>query len=214
MTDEQFVDHYEVLHLSPTADRETLERVFRLLAKRYHPDNAKSGDADLFREIDTAYRVLSDPERRAAYDARYDNLKGVQWNLYEHGSAMGVQEQDRRIFHGVLSLLYVARRRDPEAGGLGGVHLEQMLGIPREHLEFPIWYLRRRGWVEVLNNGQYAITVEGIDKIASKELSVPENRLLPETSEAVGDERSGPENGGPEALDMPRPTAHTREAEA
>ena len=157
--------------------------------------------------------MLSDPAQRAAYDAQYDHLKGVQWNLYEHGAAIGVQEQDRRIFHGILSLLYVARRRDPRAGGLGEVHLEHMLGVPREHLEFPIWYLRQRGWVEVLNNGQLAITVEGIDKVASRELDLPESRLLEESIQG-SDAPAEPDEQHSDAIDMPRPTSHVREAEA
>jgi len=216
VTQREFVDHYEVLQLSQNADGETLDRVYRMLAKRFHPDNAKSGDAERFREVDDAFRVLSNPEKRAAYDAQYEHLRGVQWNLYEQGAAIGVQEEDRRIFHGVLSLLYVARRRDPEAGGLGIVPLERMLGVPVEHLRFPIWYLRRRDWIEVLNNGQYAITIDGIDTIASKRLSLPDSRLIPETSE------TDPAWGGsdreadirPEALEMPHPSGHAPEASA
>jgi DnaJ-class molecular chaperone len=45
-----FVDHYEILQVSQTADTETIERVFRLLAKRYHPGNADTGDPRQFDE--------------------------------------------------------------------------------------------------------------------------------------------------------------------
>ena len=41
-----FVDYYEVLQLSQTANADTVERVYRLLAKRYHPDNRETGDVD------------------------------------------------------------------------------------------------------------------------------------------------------------------------
>ena len=205
-----FVDHYEVLQLSQNADTETLERVYRLLAKRHHPDNATSGNAERFREVHTAYKVLIDPELRAAYDVQYDKQNGMQWQLFEQGAALGGREEDQRIFHGVLSLLYVARRRDPESGGLGALRMETMLGVPREHLEFPIWYLKKRGWIEVLHNGQLAITVEGIDKISTRELVLPDNRLLAEspTGEA---ERTAPDEsaaGHPEVLEMPHPTGH------
>jgi hypothetical protein len=57
-----------------------------------------------------------------------------------------------------------------------------MLGTPREHLEFPLWYLRRRGWVEILPNGLLAITVDGVDRLGSKELALPNDRLLTEPS--------------------------------
>ena len=182
VTKKVFIDHYEILQVSQTADAETIDRVFRLLAKRYHPDNSVTGDPRQFDEARKAHDLLSNPERRARYDITYDDEKGHQWRIFDQGSAADGREQDRRIFHGVLSLLYVARRRDPEGGGLGVVHLERTLGVPREHLEFPMWYLRRRGWIETLNGGQIAITVEGVDMLGSQELSLPHDHLLAESS--------------------------------
>jgi len=186
-----FVDHYETLQLSAGADGDTIERVYRLLAKRFHPDNQLSGDPDQFNEVHRAYETLSDPERRAKYDVTYDEEKGHQWRIFDQGSAADGPEQDRRIFHGVLSLLYVARRREPEHGGLGAVHLERMLGVPREHLEFPLWYLRQRGWTETLSGGKLAITVEGIDVLGNNELSLPRDRLLTASSATTVDEGPG-----------------------
>ena len=182
MNKRPFVDHYEVLQVSPSADAETIERVYRLLAKRYHPDNLASGDTDRFTEVQRAFDALSNPERRAAYDVKYDEEKGLQWQIFEQRTASDDRDQDQRIFHGILSLLYVARRRDPEDGGLGPVHLERMLGTPREHLAFPLWYLKRRGLIEIIGNGLLAITVEGVDKLGSKDLSLPQDRLLTESS--------------------------------
>ena len=147
MTD-AFNDHYEVLQLSPCADSETIERVYRLLAKRYHPDNRDSGDELQFRAVRGAYDVLRDPERRAAFDARRDELVRATWRIFDQEAFPGQVEDDERIFRGVLSLLYVMRRRDPTSGGLGSISLEEMLGVPREHLEFPLWYMRKRGLIE------------------------------------------------------------------
>lgn len=174
----EFIDHYEVLQVSRNADRETVERVYRLLAKRYHPDNAASGDEFRFRQVREAYDVLSDPERRAQFDVLCDDLAGSRWRIFEQDAAMDDQQRDRRIFHGVLSLLYAARRRDPQSGGLGALRLEEILGVPREHLEFPMWYLKKKGFVETLSSGVYAITIEGIDSLGSRQTSVPDNRLL------------------------------------
>lgn len=182
MTDQLFVDHYETLQLSPSADADTVARVYRLLAKRFHPDNSTSGDAEMFDAVTKAYGVLSNTERRAKYDVAYDKGKGHQWRIFDQHSASDGREEDRRIFHGVLSVLYIARRRDPENGGLGPVHLERMLGVPREHLEFPLWYLKQRGWIETLSNGPIAITVDGVDVLGSTELSLPSNRLLTDTA--------------------------------
>ncbi len=180
MTDQPFIDYYEVLQLSQGADAETIERVHRLFAKRFHPDNSASGDEARFREIHEAFEVLSDPRRRAEYDVQYDRNKSLQWQIFEQDSAVGGHEEDRRILRSVLSLLYAARRKNPISGGLGSIDLERMLGIPREHLEFPSWYLKRKGWVEVLDSGQFAITIEGIDMVSAEDVSVADDRLLAE----------------------------------
>ena len=202
MSEKEFIDYYDVLQLSQGADAETVERVYRLLAKRYHPDNQGSGDSARFAAVHDAYQVLSDPKRRAEYDVKYDENRSMQWRIFDQGSAHDGREEDRRIFHGVLSLLYVARRRDPQQGGLGTVTIEKLLGVPRQHLDFPIWYLRQRGWIETLDSGQLGITVSGIDKLSDRELSIPEDRLLAASS-VVGT-RSG-ETGAAPAEDTREP---------
>jgi len=63
---EPFTDFYEVLQVSPSADQETIERVYRLLARRYHPDNQSTGDAQKFDMITKAYRTLSSPKKGRA----------------------------------------------------------------------------------------------------------------------------------------------------
>lgn len=167
MSDRPFVDRYEVLQLHHSASADTIERVYRLLAKRYHPDNQETGDAAHFMAILEAYQTLSDPAKRAAYDATYEAERGQQWRIFDQTTVGSDRDQDRRVFHGILSLLYAARRRDPRRGGLGTIHLEKLLGCPQEHLEFPIWYLKQRGAIEVLDTGQFAITVTGIDQLES-----------------------------------------------
>ena len=173
-----FVDHYETLQLSPSATLEVIERVYRVLAKRYHPDNQNTGDVVRFSDVQLAYEVLSDPPRRAQYDVQHDTHCGQQWQIFDQQSAGDEREEDRRLFHGILSLLYVARRRDPKNGSLGVVTLETMLGCPQQHLEFPLWYLKKRGYIEVEDNGQFGITVDGVDKLSKDELSLPLDRLL------------------------------------
>lgn len=62
-------DYYEVLGVDRNADATTLKRAFRKLAQQYHPDVNKAPEAEaMFKEINEAYQVLSDPQKRAAYD--------------------------------------------------------------------------------------------------------------------------------------------------
>jgi curved DNA-binding protein CbpA len=182
--EKKFVDHYEILQLSPNATADTIERVYRILAKRYHPDNQDSGDMSQFAEVQTAYELLSNPARRAAYDIKYDENRALTWKIFKQEGANDARADDRRLFHGILSLMYIARRHDPEKGGLGPVTLEKMLGCPRQHLEFPLWYLKEHKWIERLESGYLAITAEGVDKLGSEDLALPANRLIEETSTA------------------------------
>ncbi len=77
-----FRDYYETLQLNPNADEETINRVFRILVKRYHPDNRDSGNTKKFNEVMDAYRILSDPEKRAAYDVKYDQNRASVLKLF------------------------------------------------------------------------------------------------------------------------------------
>lgn len=158
-------DHYEVLQVSSRADQETIERVFRHLAKRYHPDNSDSGDAERFGEVMRAYEVLSDPERRARYDASYTSARETRWRVFDQQTARDDIAADRRLRIAMLSVLYTARRNDAENPGVGNVDLERMLGCPDSHMRFHLWYLRENGWIQRTESGQFAITAAGVDHV-------------------------------------------------
>ena len=61
-------DYYVVLGIPRDAGTAAIRSAFRRLALRYHPDKSGEADSRIFREVADAYRVLSDPERRARYD--------------------------------------------------------------------------------------------------------------------------------------------------
>jgi hypothetical protein len=83
-------------------------------------------------------------------------------------------DEDKRVRFGILSLLYSARRADVDRPGLGPVELERVLACGQEHLKFHVWYLKENGWVQRLENGHFAITATGVDKVM--EMGMPGQR--------------------------------------
>src|ERR1041385_5569407 len=73
----QFRDYYETLGVAKTASDDEIKSAFRKLARKYHPDVAKDKNAaeEKFKQINEAYEVLSDPEKRQKY-----NQLGANWN--------------------------------------------------------------------------------------------------------------------------------------
>lgn len=69
------MDYYEILGVSSSAHASDIKRAYRRLAVMYHPDKNPSPDAEnMFKQINEAYDVLSDPDKRRAYDSRFKNL--------------------------------------------------------------------------------------------------------------------------------------------
>ncbi len=193
-----FTDYYENLQISPNADMETIERVFRLLAKRYHPDNTQTGNAEKFNTLNDAYRVLADPEKRAAYDVKYDQQRGATWKIFEEASHADGFDDDNRIRQGVLSLLYTARRRDASNPGMGIVELEKYLSCPQEHMEFHVWYLKEKDWIRRTESGAWAITADGVDKAVESDRFLRKDRMLPEPA-GFSPESQNPEDSSPDS---------------
>ena len=163
-----FTDYYEVLEVSPNANSETIDRIFRCLAQRYHPDNQDTGDRLRFDAILQAHNTLKDPIKRGQYDIQHKNYSKLRWKLAEEtGDGKGIGA-DSDIQHKLMSILYVKRRKDANDPGLGSVELERLLGCPTKQLEFHLWYLKEKGWIKRLDNGLLAITVEGIDRTYSE----------------------------------------------
>ena len=64
------LDCYGILQVHPKAEKEVIDAAYRRLASKYHPDVSQVSDAsERMKQINTAYEVLSDPIKRAAYDA-------------------------------------------------------------------------------------------------------------------------------------------------
>jgi DnaJ domain/PilZ domain len=157
-------DFYDTLQLSPKADLDTIHRVFRVLAQRYHPDNLETGDEETFKQVMAAYEVLSDPQRRASFDAKRIDTNRVRWRIFDQPQAAVGVEAEKRKRQGVLSLLYAKRLGEPHQPFMNLHEFEELLGCPREHLEFTLWYLKETGLISRLDNGKYGITAKGVDQ--------------------------------------------------
>ncbi len=157
-------DYYEVLQVSPKADFDTIHRIYRMLAQRYHPDNAITGDETKFHKLLHAYESLSNPEKRAAYDVQLANQRRRYWNTFRNageGDGIAAERRKRSL---LLSVMYRKRLRAPEQPYVSSHELEQVLGIEKEHLEFTFWYLREKGFVQRSDNGRYMITAPGVEE--------------------------------------------------
>jgi len=175
---EPLQDHYEALQVSPSADTETISRIFRHLAKRYHPDNPDTGDAARFDQLAKAHRVLTDPEQRAAYDVKHREHWSQRWKLLEEARAEEGFGEDRQVRLQLLSLFYVQRRRSLQKPGLGSLELARLLDCPGEIIDFHVWYLREKGWIVRMENGQFAITAPGVDQVEEHSLLLGPDHLI------------------------------------
>jgi curved DNA-binding protein CbpA len=173
-----FVDHYELLQVSPNSDEETIQRVFRHLAKKYHPDHQDSPDDEKFRRLVEAHRVLTDPESRAGYDAVYQEYWNRKWKLVSESGDRSAFAQDRGMRERMLSLFYVQRRRSMALPGIGEYEVARLMRTPLELVEFHIWYLRAKGWLERLDSGMLAISAAGVDQVEQGRLKLGHERLL------------------------------------
>ena len=170
---------YEILQISPRADLETIHRVYRIMAARFHPDNPVSGDHEMFLKLCEAYEVLSRPERRALYDyALFDRETEAIPIFGDRIFVDGLDGELNRRF-GVLALLYQRRRTNQGNLGISVLELESRMSLPREHLEFTLWYLRCKGYVHVLEeNSDYAVTALGVDYVEANSAKNPILREL------------------------------------
>jgi len=167
MAPNEDVDYYDVLQVSESAETETINRVYRLLAQRYHPDNQETGNEERFREMTEAYHVLSDPARRAGYDAIHSQRRQDRWKLVSAGATSENDfEMERVVRLTVLEALYTKRRMDPANPGFYLRELEKLIGRPREHLEFTIWFLAQKKLINTDDARMY-LTADGVEYLES-----------------------------------------------
>jgi len=159
----KFQDHYEVLGIEPKSDSDTIQRAYAILAQRYHPKNAVTGDKEKFDSVNQAYEILSDAQLRK----EFDNIKGISaeetgpmFSGLEFFEALGRGSHFRAT---ILSVLYDRRRSNPFKPSISIRHMEGMLNVTAEELAFAMWYLKQRNLVLSDDKSALQITVEGMD---------------------------------------------------
>jgi curved DNA-binding protein CbpA len=137
------------------------------MAARFHPDNRKTGDVERFLLLRQAYEVLSDPERRRQYDARSAEADSEPLDIFELQDFIDGTEGEINRRLGVLSILYHRRRRNEERPCVSLLDLERRMALPREYLDFTLWYLRAKGYVKAEDSSDFSLTAAGVDYLES-----------------------------------------------
>ncbi len=110
----EFKDYYQVLGVSKTADADEIKKAFRKLARKYHPDVSKEPDAAArMTALNEANAVLSDPEKRSAYDtlgsrhqAGQDFRAPPDWNAGNEYSGAGMRDAEAQGFSDFFANLF------------------------------------------------------------------------------------------------------------
>lgn len=164
----KFQDHYQVLGIEPNANNEAITNAYTLLAAKYNPRNADTGDPEQFEAVNFAYETLLDPEQRRLFDSiRSGGEKEAEAKF--SGQAffenLGKEVICRQT---LLCLLYDRRRNNPISPGLAYRQVEQMIDTDLETLQLSIWYLKQRGLVVGDDKSRLLITVDGIDQLVKE----------------------------------------------
>jgi curved DNA-binding protein len=181
----EFVDYYDFLMVSPQADKAMLEWAVRLMLTRYGPKTPETADAAKYETTKLAYRALIDPVKREEYNQLWLKHKG------QHSPAAAVKRERRstssrpgnrslekicieleateedvrlqlRLRQAVLSALYDALITDPRNPERGRAEIAKTIHCRIDDLEFPVWFLRERGFIKTSNAGDYSITSDGV----------------------------------------------------
>ena len=169
------VNYYDLLQINPRAETEAVERVYRMLATRYHPDNKESGDPERFQLLQQAYDTLRDPASRARYDAELERGQASPLSIFLGKEFTDGIDAEAKIRIGVLCLLYSKRRANPDFAALSLLDMENLMAFPRERLLFAIWYLRAKRYIVQDDRSSFIISADGVDFLESQ---LPTNQIL------------------------------------
>jgi curved DNA-binding protein CbpA len=182
-----FVDYYKIMGVRSDVSLDELGRKFHRLAKRYHPDNPQTGNRDRFDLLVEAHNMLKDQGKRSQYDILYKQIVGTNQSHSSDGTGGDTVGQDVDIQSKLLSVFYNRRRHNIREPGVPEMELERIFGCKIENLEFHLWYLKAKHWIERLENGMFSITVEGIDHVNAEHQRKTTTMLLMDRSQDYDD---------------------------
>jgi molecular chaperone DnaJ len=132
-------DYYEVLGVDKKASKSEIKKAYRNLAKKYHPDKNKAADAEaMFKEIQESYEILSDEQKRSAYDqyghAGTQGFGGGSGSYQDFSDFGGINDIFEQFFGSGFGGF--SAQRGQSAGAVRGADIEATLTINFEEAVF------------------------------------------------------------------------------
>ncbi len=175
------VDYYALLQINPTAEPCTLEAMYDYLAKRYHSTSEATANAPIYARLAEAYGVLSDPVKRTAYDTERNTAKGGTTVVKGDRNRLSIRSTRNQM----LDMLYWRRVESPYKPVITIHEFETILKLPKEQMEFNLWFLRDKGLIDRSDNACFVITAQGV--AVAEEMAATDDlaALAKATQEAV-----------------------------
>jgi curved DNA-binding protein len=185
----KFRDYYEVLGVPRTAKPEEIKRAYRQLARKHHPDLQPAAEraraSEQFKEINEAYEVLSDPDKRTKYDALGENWKsGMDFTPPPGAGGRVAEPGDLDDLDGFSDFFASIFGRPTGRAGRGGVRIT----VPGADVEAALPVTLE----ELLRGGRRRITLDG----KSLDVDIPRGAREGTVLRLAGQGERAP-NGGP-----------------
>jgi curved DNA-binding protein CbpA len=180
----KFQDHYVVLGVDSQAEPEAIQAAYARFVEKNKDDAEKLESASL------ALEVLTDPSLRASFD-RLRGGKEETKPKFSGAAFFDALARGTDLRAAVLCLLYDRRRLNPFTPSLSMRHIEGMMRVTTEELNFALWYLKQRSLIINDDKSSLQITVDGMDHL-ERNPPAPERVLEVVKPEAISEASSGP----------------------